>query len=659
MRQKTLAILVAFVSCMLFAACGNNEEQRKQADQLIDQAYKAKDMNRLTLLADSLMEAGSLSQAKGYYWLGYASDRMGKKRIAEFYWKASLKAASTSSDSEDADIYAKTASRLANLLCVEGELDNALETTKPVAKHIEELQRDTTSDYVNLLVYIGCCQIGTNSEEAMEKFDKAYKKHLDFIEKSHTDETYKNAIAGLINMAFACNESEHYQDALTWTKHFGELIGDYEQRNDADRQYVDKQVARFAIYQAIALQGLNMGEEAEKVYQQFKDSEFSKTPEGKIAANEYLTAAKRWDEASDNYSSLNALLIQQKMPYTLDNINKLLLKKYEANVTAGRRDSASVVSMQICNALNQALSEDKKLKEEEQATMMKNVEKITMSEAEKAKQEKYIWNALVVLLFLAFIGYALYKWRAGKKLVEAHKALKKDYNQLAGTTADKERAATEQRIASAIGKTVSEATAPAHQHITSSGMYIVGEMAEGCLCETLVRDEKLLFCIGDAAANGVEAAVTTALAKTQFRMAAAYEDTPARLMAAIDGAGEKIKLLTGVLDLNTGQLTYQNAGHHAPLLIGEDIQKLNLEETEATLASGTMLLLYNEGFIKAENASQKAMGENRMLGDVLQAAKLDASPKAFIENMRQALERYISGQQQNSDITMLAMKWTS
>ena len=87
-------------------------------------------------------------------------------------------------------------------------------------------------------------------------------------------------------------------------------------------------------------------------------------------ANDYLTAANRWDEAADNYSSVDALLAEQTDPNTIENIRKLLLQKYQANRLAGRRDTAVAVSLQICDSLDRAFVKADQLAAEEQVKIV-------------------------------------------------------------------------------------------------------------------------------------------------------------------------------------------------------------------------------------------------------------------------------------------------
>ena len=118
------------LSSILVISCGNtpSEEESAKAEQLIEAAHKAKDYQRLMSLADELEAKGSLTPAKAYYWRGYASDRTNRRRMAEFYYNTALKAPGN----EDLDIYAKTASHLANLMAIRGDYENGLKLATPV-----------------------------------------------------------------------------------------------------------------------------------------------------------------------------------------------------------------------------------------------------------------------------------------------------------------------------------------------------------------------------------------------------------------------------------------------------------------------------------------------------------------------------------------------
>ena len=125
MKQTKLWILLVVLASVLMTAC--NEEEKKsqisEADKLIEASHKNKNYNELMKVVDSLEANGKITPTKACYWRGYACDKMKRQRLAEYYWKASLDAAKESTDDDEMVYYAKSASRLANMLSVRGDYE--------------------------------------------------------------------------------------------------------------------------------------------------------------------------------------------------------------------------------------------------------------------------------------------------------------------------------------------------------------------------------------------------------------------------------------------------------------------------------------------------------------------------------------------------------
>ena len=121
-------------------------------------AYLDKDYPRIIELVDSFKPQGCFSEGKACYWLGYAYDRMMQKRMAELYWKTGIAAVENSTDDEDVRVYAGITNRLTGLLSTWTEFEAALKVAIPATERLKSLGRDTTSEYTNMLIYIGCSQ---------------------------------------------------------------------------------------------------------------------------------------------------------------------------------------------------------------------------------------------------------------------------------------------------------------------------------------------------------------------------------------------------------------------------------------------------------------------------------------------------------------------
>ena len=672
---------------MVLVACGGEgttKRDNNQVDKQIDQAYRAKDYPKLMALADSLRQNGSLSEAEAYYWQGYASDRMMQKRMAEFFWKTSMTAVENSEKPEDVDIYARSACRLTNVLSTRGESESALKIAVPAAERLEKLHCDSTSDYINLLIYIGCCQsrFGLSDEEVNSNYDRAYKMHMKNIDKTHSDEAYKDAITGVINIAFNCNDTKHYEEALLWTDRYGDLISKYEIATGDGRNlsYLDKQWARYNIYRAIALEGLNRQEEAAKVYNDFLETDFSKTPEGQFMGNDYLMAAKRWMEAAVGYESIDKLLSEYHTGYTLENLQDMMLKKYRANKMAGRQDSAIATSLFISEHLGEAISKARLMGAEEQETIRHKEAEILDQKTEVNRKRQIAGIIILGLVLLAFLAYAIHRHRVHRRHVKAHTDLKTAYDQLETDTTSKERADSELRIASNIQRAFIPRQFPHLNNIDLFASLTPCKEVGGNFYDALIRDNMLFFCIGDVDSKGVPAAVTLATVKSQFHAAASHENQPQRIVSTINqiltensDKPTAVTLFVGVLDLLTGRMKYTNAGHTAPLLVGSGIGLLPIDEntpvgqqvnstftSQSTLIDpGSVIFLYTNGVTEAENKNHDKFGQDRMMGEALQTLHgKDSNPESLVERISDVINRFTGGIEQNDDLAMMAIRYT-
>ena len=84
---RSLTLVVTVVAALFLSGCrGNSKEQerlRRDAENMVYEAYTAKDYPRIIELVDSFKPLGCFSEGKACYWLGYAYDRMMQKRMAE------------------------------------------------------------------------------------------------------------------------------------------------------------------------------------------------------------------------------------------------------------------------------------------------------------------------------------------------------------------------------------------------------------------------------------------------------------------------------------------------------------------------------------------------------------------------------------------------
>lgn len=685
MMNMPMRLLLAAVLVLLLAGCDNQkatvQKQREEADSLMNAAYLKKDYQRLITLADSLKQTGGLTDVKACYWLGYANDRMMQKRMAEFYWKTGIAAVEKSEDPEDLKVYGSIASRLTGLRCTWGEYEAALKIAVPAVERLQEMGCDTTSDYTNLLIYVGCCQsrFGIGEIKTNENLEKGFRAHLNNIRRHPSGEAYRDAFVGIINICYNYIEIAEYEQAGIWVDRFDSLLTSYEQVPDARPDYIDKQRARYFIYRASALEGLGRKEEAAEAYRSFQQTAFGQSAEGRILGGDYLSLAELWQEAADNYGSVDAAMEQYGSKYSLEHIQKMMLKKYRINVKAERMDSVQDVCRDIVEHLDSAITTARLTEAREQEAVHQKELEMT-AEREEAQRQRQIGRLIMMgVAIFALIVYIVVRQRMQRRLKKAHDDLKVAYDQLEETTTAKERMESELRIARDIQMSMVNHELPQREGVDMYAAMTPAKEVGGDLYGYLLKADSLYFCIGDASGKGVPASLFMAQASRLFRTLASQDMKPdeiaTRMNAELADDNEQgmfVTMIIGLLDLTTGRLDFCNAGHNPPVIGKADGHfafldvipnapiglwpELVYEGQTIDNFHETMLLLYTDGLNEAENQQQQQYGEERIL-EIL-SELTSSSAHDVVEALRDDANRFRDGAEPNDDLTMLAIKYT-
>ena len=127
----------------------------------------------------------------------------------------------------------------------------------------------------------------------------------------------------------------------------------------------------------------------------------------------------------------------------------------------------------------------------------------------------------------------------------------------------------------------------------------------------------------------------------------------------------------GVLNTQTGELTYCNAGHNPPVYIASGttpsflprsnnialclMSSFEFSEQSLTLKPQDNFLLYTDGVTEAKNKNREEFTEERLL-DILTQINA-ASAEECITVIRQHLGDFTQGVDPSDDITMLMIRY--
>lgn len=193
-----------------------------------------------------------------------------------------------------------------------------------------------------------------------------------------------------------------------------------------------------------------------------------------------------------------------------------------------------------------------------------------------------------------------------------------------------------------------------------------------------IDNDRLGFVIADVSGKGIPAAIFMAISRTVIRAIALTENSAAQCMDRSNKILCKesvndmfVTVFYGILNINSGIVTYCNAGHNPPLLIqgnGEvsfvpitndmilgAMEDASYHEKELALQSGDNLFLYTDGITEAMNPAHELYGEKRLLENCKMLA--GKSPEEVIGKITETVGDFTIGAVQSDDITLLSIAY--
>lgn len=190
-----------------------------------------------------------------------------------------------------------------------------------------------------------------------------------------------------------------------------------------------------------------------------------------------------------------------------------------------------------------------------------------------------------------------------------------------------------------------------------------------------VNENTLAFLIADVSGKGIPAAMFMMTAKTLIKNLAEtgipVEEVFTRAnneLCQMNDAGMFVTAWMGEINLQTGLLSFVNAGHNPPLikrdngdfeylkarsgLVLAGMDGINYRKNEIQLLPGDKIYLYTDGVTEATNKDVKLFGEEMLLSTI---NRVDlTSCKSICDGVYKSVDRFVNGAEQFDDITMLS-----
>jgi serine phosphatase RsbU (regulator of sigma subunit) len=196
----------------------------------------------------------------------------------------------------------------------------------------------------------------------------------------------------------------------------------------------------------------------------------------------------------------------------------------------------------------------------------------------------------------------------------------------------------------------------------------------------MLDDTRLFMLVGDVSGKGLPASIFMALSKALYKSSAlrSLPDLGATMAEAnVEITRENPELLfvtviACLLDVESGELAYCNAGHEPPHIIapeGSTLRRLEgggpplctlenfpYETLRSRLTPGDSLVLVSDGVPEAMNRAQELFGRGR-LSSMLAARPAGLSAEERVNAVNGEIRKYSEGAEQADDITVLVVRW--
>lgn len=250
-------------------------------------------------------------------------------------------------------------------------------------------------------------------------------------------------------------------------------------------------------------------------------------------------------------------------------------------------------------------------------------------------------------------------------------------DELRTATEQRERMASELRVARDIQLGMLPKCDTLEEYATKlsvASRLMAAKEVGGDLYNFFVNERKLYFIVGDVSGKGVPAALIMAVICRMFRTVSSLAASPTEILSMLNATlaenNDNAMFCTafvGIVDLESGLLSYANAGHNPPIIFGKGRAPhlLNVDTNiplgivaefafvggEHRLERGEHCLVYTDGVTEATNIAGELFGDERLLGFIEHCRGL--SPGEVVDALMAELRSYSHDCEQSDDIALL------
>lgn len=267
-------------------------------------------------------------------------------------------------------------------------------------------------------------------------------------------------------------------------------------------------------------------------------------------------------------------------------------------------------------------------------------------------------------------------------LIVMSEDLKQYMNNLLKETSEKERIASELRIAAHIQASMLPCIFPPFPERPEFNIYAsmnpAKEVGGDFYDFFILDDDHIGFVMADVSGKGIPAALFMVIGKTLIKEYSGFGDSLGDVFTKVNEllceANTEELFITafeGILNFRTGELEFVNAGHEKPIIYHKDEDRWEVYPTRAAfvlagmegmkyrsgkmnIKKGDRIFLYTDGVTEAVNTKNEQYGMERLQACLAQNSETELED--MLVNIRKDVDKFADGTEQFDDITMLCLE---
>ena len=208
-------------------------------------------------------------------------------------------------------LYSRAVVSLANYMEVNERYEEALRVLLPAVDFLRD--NPDISALVKSLMHnvIAGCQIALNRiDEGRQSYEESYRCLQQYKKEKYNAKDFMQAIISCYNPVVAFAGLDMNDERLKWVERCDSLLTWYREQPNADVEFLDVRDGELSVSRAEILLAQGKSAEAAKAFKRFRETDYSKTPEGQINSLSYLSKTGHYSEAADIYQNIDQWLAE-------------------------------------------------------------------------------------------------------------------------------------------------------------------------------------------------------------------------------------------------------------------------------------------------------------------------------------------------------------